>query len=113
MGVYGEYQIHKLKTTHFMKRNKEATQTYFEETDPEKKKSYSTDNSVPLEVPKGSLVVLHGDFVHFSEDNLSNERRHAYTMHFVEREKTIWDEGNWLQRNANMPFKEYFKEELF
>ena len=33
---------------------------------------------------KGSVVLLHGDFVHFSKDNISGKSRHAYTMHFVE-----------------------------
>ena len=108
--LWGVPGSHKQKTTHFMKRNKEATETYFEEKDPNKTKSYDVENGVPLEVPKGSVVVLHGDFVHYSKDNRSNERRHAYTMHFVETEKTVWDEGNWLQRGGNLPFRSYFKE---
>lgn len=111
--LWGVPGSHLEKTTHFMKRNPDATQTYFEETDKEKKKSYDIKNSIPLEVPKGSLVVLHGDFVHFSENNLSGEKRHAYTMHFVETENTTWDKNNWLQRNPLLPFKNYFQEKLY
>ena len=92
-----------------MKRNKEATETYFEDIDPEKKKSYDIKDSVPLEVKKGTLVVLHGDFVHYSDDNLSNETRHAYTMHFVETEGCVWDGANWLQRRKDLPFNLYYK----
>ena len=108
--LWGVPGSHKEKTTKFMKRNAEATETYYEENESEKKKSYEINKSVPLEVPKGSLVVLHGDFVHYSDDNLSNETRHAYTMHFVETEGCKWDQGNWLQRGKEMPFRLYYKE---
>ena len=108
--LWGVPGSHKQKTTLFFKRNKEATKTYTEDFDPKKEKSYDISKGVALEVTKGSVVVLHGDFVHYSDDNLSELRRHAYTMHFVEMNGVSWDKGNWLQRNEKLPFKDYYKE---
>jgi phytanoyl-CoA hydroxylase len=34
---------------------------------------YSTEGAVPLEVPPGSIVLLHGNFLHFSERNTSDK----------------------------------------
>lgn len=36
---------------------------------------YDTSNAEPLEVPAGTLVVLHGSFVHFSHVNKSDRSR--------------------------------------
>jgi len=46
---------------------------------------YSTEGAIPLEVGPGSIVLLHNQFVHFSKPNISENQRHAYTMHVVER----------------------------
>lgn len=108
--LWGVPGSHKRKTTHFMRRNPEATGTLFNETDPLKLKSYEIENGVPLEVEKGSVVLLHGDFVHYSKGNVSLDKRHAYTMHFVESEDAVWDKGNWLQRGKDVPFIDYYKE---
>ncbi|CEM07811.1 unnamed protein product [Vitrella brassicaformis CCMP3155] len=67
--------------------------------------TYDIDNAVPLEVPKGTLVLLHGTLVHFSEHNYSNTSRHAYTLHIVEQDDCQWSSDNWLQR-PTMPFKD-------
>ena len=45
---------------------------------------FNTDEFVPLEVPSGSLVLLHGANVHFSYENQSGKSRHAYSMHVIE-----------------------------
>ena len=34
--------------------------------------------------------------MHYSFDNISGKSRHAYTMHFVEKENVKWDENNWI-----------------
>ena len=52
---------------------------------------------VPLEVPKGSLVVLHGRVPHMSEANRSAASRHAYTLHVVSA-RSAWLPTNWLER---------------
>lgn len=34
---------------------------------------YSHDGAIPLEVPPGSIVLLHGNFLHYSEKNTSDK----------------------------------------
>lgn len=56
---------------------------------------------VPLEVPAGSLVVLHGELIHYSYANTSPDQRHAYTLHIVEAEPyAVWEKDNWMQRDT-------------
>ncbi|EIE24756.1 phytanoyl-CoA dioxygenase [Coccomyxa subellipsoidea C-169] len=45
---------------------------------------FNKEEFVPLEVPSGSLVLLHGANVHFSYENQSGKSRHAYSMHVIE-----------------------------
>jgi phytanoyl-CoA hydroxylase len=52
-----------------------------------------------LEVKKGSLVVFDGLLPHFSAPNLSDESRHAFTLH-VTCASTHYCEENWLQAPA-------------
>ncbi|XP_019584349.1 phytanoyl-CoA dioxygenase domain-containing protein 1 isoform X3 [Rhinolophus sinicus] len=64
------------------------------------------DNSlfVPTPVQRGALVLIHGEVVHKSEQNLSNRSRQAYTFHLMEASGTIWSPENWLQPTAELPF---------
>lgn len=57
---------------------------------------------VPLEVSKGSLILLHGLLPHRSFENRSERSRHAYTLHLIEA-KAKYPADNWLQRSASMP----------
>ncbi len=57
---------------------------------------------VPLEVPEGTLVILHGLLPHLSYANRSPKSRHAYAVHLIEGESRYL-EDNWLQRAATMP----------
>lgn len=44
----------------------------------------------------GSLVVLHGENVHYSSPNTSDISRHAYSMHMVEGAQGVaWAPDNW------------------
>jgi phytanoyl-CoA hydroxylase len=52
---------------------------------------------VPLEVSKGSLIVLHGLLPHKSLANRSSKSRHAYSLHFINR-NSRYPEDNWLRR---------------
>ena len=52
---------------------------------------------VPLEVKKGSLILLHGLLPHRSFENRSLGSRHAYTLHLIKREAK-YPADNWLQR---------------
>ncbi|XP_044634554.2 phytanoyl-CoA dioxygenase domain-containing protein 1 isoform X5 [Equus asinus] len=64
------------------------------------------DNSlyVPTPLGRGSLVLIHGEVVHKSEQNLSDHSRHVYTFHLMEASGTVWSPENWLQPTAELPF---------
>lgn len=55
------------------------------------------DDFTPLEVEKGTLVVLHGGVMHMSYANKSKRPRNAFTLHIIEGKDTIWPKENWLQ----------------
>jgi phytanoyl-CoA hydroxylase len=59
---------------------------------------------VPLEVPAGTLVVLHGLLPHWSGPNRSDHSRHAYSVHCISAAAN-YPAGNWLQRPAEMPLR--------
>lgn len=59
---------------------------------------------VPLEVTKGSLILLNGLLPHRSFENRSPRSRHAYTLHLIHADAKYAAE-NWLQRSANCPFR--------
>jgi phytanoyl-CoA hydroxylase len=54
---------------------------------------------VPLEAPRGTMVILHGHLPHWSSANRSDRSRHAYAMHYVD-DAAAWSEDNWLARRA-------------
>lgn len=60
------------------------------------------DQLVPLEVSKGSLVLLHGLLPHRSFENRSARSRHAYTLHLI-RAGAKYPKDNWLQRDESNP----------
>ncbi len=58
----------------------------------------------PLEVNKGTLIVLHGVLPHLSRENRSTKSRHAYTLHVIDA-ASDYPANNWLQRSAGMPLR--------
>ena len=60
------------------------------------------DQLVPLEVSKGSLILLHGLSPHKTLANRSARSRHAYTLHLIDAHSG-YASDNWLQRPAEMP----------
>lgn len=64
---------------------------------------WELDKMIPLEVPRGSLIVLHSLLPHMSKENVSSHSRHAYTLHVMEN-GIDYPSTNWLQRAPNMPF---------
>ena len=62
------------------------------------------DQLVPLEVTKGSLILLHGLLPHRSFENRSSRSRHAYTLHLI-GDDANYPADNWLQRSPTMPLK--------
>jgi phytanoyl-CoA hydroxylase len=59
---------------------------------------------VPLEVEKGSLIVLNGLLPHKSLANRSEKSRHAYTLHAINADAN-YAKDNWLQRCPEMPLR--------
>lgn len=65
---------------------------------------YPMEEIVPLEVPAGTLIVLHALLPHLSGPNRSPRSRHAYTLHAVER-AAAYPEDNWLHRGPDLPLR--------
>jgi phytanoyl-CoA hydroxylase len=59
---------------------------------------------VPLEVRKGSLIVLNGLLPHRSLSNRSSRSRQAYSLHVINGNSRYPDD-NWLQRSPEMPLR--------
>ncbi|MFS8066297.1 MAG: phytanoyl-CoA dioxygenase family protein [Byssovorax sp.] len=51
---------------------------------------------IPLEVPRGTMVLLHGLLPHWSGANRSPRSRHAYSVHVID-EACRYPEDNWLR----------------
>ena len=102
-GMWGVPKSHLKQTDYFMHMiNKNGIkQTVYNKEKPK----YNLEGSVELNAKKGDVLLLHGDFVHYSYANSSLNRRHAYTLHCVETFNTKWEEDNWLLRPNNNPFK--------
>ncbi|XP_045627061.1 phytanoyl-CoA dioxygenase domain-containing protein 1 isoform X5 [Ursus americanus] len=64
---------------------------------------------VPTPVRRGDLILIHGEVVHKSDQNLSERSRHAYTFHLMESVDTVWSPDNWLQPTAELPFVPLYK----
>ncbi|VDI05437.1 Hypothetical predicted protein [Mytilus galloprovincialis] len=59
---------------------------------------------VPAPVKKGGLVLIHGEVVHKSEKNTSDQSRNIYTFHVFDQKNTKYSEENWLQPSEAVPF---------
>jgi phytanoyl-CoA hydroxylase len=59
---------------------------------------------VPLQVEKGSLIILNGLLPHKSLANRSTKSRHAYTLHVISSD-VHYPQDNWLQRSPEMPLR--------
>lgn len=65
---------------------------------------WKLESMQPLEVPQGSLIVLHGLLPHMSKTNHSARSRHAYSLHVISGDYH-YPEDNWLQRPNDMPLR--------
>jgi phytanoyl-CoA hydroxylase len=54
------------------------------------------DGMLPLEVKKGTCIVLDGLLPHYSLPNTSGRSRFAYAIHTVDQ-NCIYPADNWLQ----------------
>jgi len=62
------------------------------------------DATVPAEAKAGTLVIFDGRAPHLSGPNLSDNSRHAYTLHVIDQ-KSHYPAENWLQRSPDLPFR--------
>ena len=69
---------------------------------------WQMEKLIPLEVAKGTLIVLDGLLPHLSRANTSSRSRQAYTLHVIERSSRYPSE-NWLQRSSDMPPRGFSK----
>lgn len=65
---------------------------------------WPADGWVPLAVPAGTLIVMHGQLPHKSEHNHSEHRRHAFTLHVIDG-TAEYAANNWLQRGDHLPLR--------
>lgn len=94
--MYGFPGSHKTPTTYFSKLNATRDATYYEGPEPKYENHYKIEDAACLEVPKGSVICLHGDLVHYSSHNHSNIPRNAFTLHLVEGHNNNWSKDSWL-----------------
>jgi len=59
---------------------------------------FDVDGAVPLEVKKGTCIVLDGLLPHYSLPNRSGRSRHAYTIHTIDP-NAVYPADNWLKRD--------------
>ncbi len=59
---------------------------------------FTMDGMVPLEVKKGTCIVLHGLLPHCSLPNTSGRSRQAYAIHCIDR-NAAYPPENWLHRD--------------
>ena len=59
---------------------------------------------VPVPVKKGSMVLIHGEVMHKSQENTSARSRNIFTFHFYDAGTSEWCRENWLQPTDNVPF---------
>jgi phytanoyl-CoA hydroxylase len=76
--------------------------TMFEELDPAPLPSPS--DLMPLPVPAGTMVILHGLLPHWSDINRSPISRHAYSLHCISA-AAHYPDWNWLRRSPDMPLR--------
>jgi len=62
------------------------------------------ENLQPLEVEKGTLIVLHPLLPHLSRENTSLRSRHAFTLHVIDA-SAHYAKDNWLQRSTEMQLR--------
>ena len=65
---------------------------------------WAEEKLVPLEVKKGTMIVLHPLLPHLSRENRSPRSRHAYTLHIVDA-SVKYPTENWLHRSPDLPLR--------
>ena len=71
-------------------------------------KEWDEENNLTLCVKSGSIVIFNGSIAHKSSENLSEQSRNTYVLHFFDND-TVYSKENWLQRPNNFPFRDFIK----
>lgn len=74
------------------------------------KVEYDNDRFIATPVKKGTLVLIHGEVVHKSEQNHSDKSREIYTFHMYDHAQASWDKRNWLQRTEADTFSHLYSQ---
>jgi phytanoyl-CoA hydroxylase len=98
-GIAGEHHSSQPKSIYRRTALGDEGETITLDTSP-----FPEQKKVPLEVKKGTLIVLHGMFPHLSGPNTSSISRHAYALHLYDG-TAHYDADNWLQRADDFPIK--------
>ncbi|XP_037547737.1 phytanoyl-CoA dioxygenase domain-containing protein 1 [Nematolebias whitei] len=69
-----------------------------------KERPHDEGKFVAAPVKKGAVVLIHGEVVHRSAENTSEDSRHVYAFHLMEALDTRWSPDNWLQPTEELPF---------
>ncbi|XP_051269008.1 phytanoyl-CoA dioxygenase domain-containing protein 1 isoform X2 [Dicentrarchus labrax] len=69
-----------------------------------REQTYDDEKFISVPVKKGGVVLIHGEVVHRSAENTSEDSRHVYTFHIMESKDTRWSPDNWLQPTEELPF---------
>ena len=77
----------------FRRKETGGTESFVLNTEP-----FSMEGMIPLEVKKGTCIVLDGLLPHYSLPNTSGKSRQAYAIHTINR-KSYYPANNWLQRD--------------
>ncbi|KAF6249728.1 hypothetical protein COO60DRAFT_1706389 [Scenedesmus sp. NREL 46B-D3] len=65
----------------------------------------------PIECTAGTLVLLHGENVHYSAENTSPVSRHSWALHVVESAAPyVWAADNWAHRQPEKPWTPLYDE---
>lgn len=64
------------------------------------KEPFSIEDMIPLEVKKGTCIVLHGLLPHYSLPNTSGKSRQAYSLHAIDSQAKYPAE-NWLKTDMS------------
>jgi phytanoyl-CoA hydroxylase len=87
---------HRLPVKYRNRRTADRKSTYNEVFD---STPYPAEGLVPLEAPRGTLILLNGTLPHRSGPNTSDKPRHAYTLHAIDGTAN-YPSDNWLQRTS-------------
>lgn len=72
----------------------------------------SKEGGISIEAKCGDLLVIHGQLVHWSDANNSNDSRHALMIHCVDGQYK-WANDNWLQyEDGPRSFPKFTKEDV-